>query len=83
MLLLVVGLVLAALLVIITLLVFSHWRRMVEQRTCANHTKDKTGVVDTREWKDELTKDMGWQIGTKDKQKIEGNYSTLSKVNHQ
>ena len=80
-LLVVVGLVLAALLVIIILLVFSHWRRMVEQKIFVNNIKEKTGVGDTKECKEKLTRGEELQNGTKTTKETEGTDCKLSKVN--
>ena len=75
-LLLVVGLVLSALLVIITLLVFTHWRR-VRQTNCVDHSKEKPWVGDARAGLDDKTRNKGWQTS----EETEGNEKPWSKVN--
>ena len=79
-LLLVVGLIMAALLVIFTLLVFTHWRRM-RQNTRSASSKDKSWVNDTRENVEEIAKQKGWQDKVQTTKEKEGNDNTYSKVN--
>ena len=75
-LLLVVGLVMAALLVIITLLVFLQWRRL-RQKACEDN-KDKTGAHYDSTGSEETTISKGWLNGVEKTKEDEYN---LSKVN--
>ena len=79
-LLLVVGLIMAALLVIITLLVFTHWRRM-RQNTMSDFSKDKPWVSDTREEVEEKARQKGWPNKVQTSKESEDKDDTHSKVN--
>ena len=78
-LLLVVGLVMASLLVIITLLLFLYWRRL-RQKTCVDHSKNKTEANYNSLGREEKPKSNGWHDGDENTKEGECNFSKVNDI---